>query len=110
MSVSRTLVRACSLAEIPEVGAHRVVLQGTPVAVVRSDGDVYAIFDICSHANVSLAEGEVDGTTIECWLHGSTFDLTTGRPTSLPATKPVPVYPVTIDGDDVYVEIAGQES
>jgi 3-phenylpropionate/trans-cinnamate dioxygenase ferredoxin subunit len=98
-------VRACSLADVPDGGAVRVLLDGVPVAIVRSDGEVYAIHDVCSHANVALSEGEVEGRTIECWLHGSRFDLASGRPTGLPATQPVPVYPVKIEGDDVYVAL-----
>lgn len=98
--------RACALAEVPDVGGLRVVLDGIPVAVVRDeDGDLHAIGDTCSHAEVSLSEGEVEGCTIECWLHGSQFDLRTGEPTSLPAILPVPVYPLTIDGDDVLVDV-----
>jgi 3-phenylpropionate/trans-cinnamate dioxygenase ferredoxin component len=100
-------VRACALEEVPEDGAVRVVLSGTPVAVVRAEGQVYAIRDVCSHENVPLSEGDVDGTTIECWLHGSRFDLETGQPTGLPATKPVPVYPTKIDGGDVLVRLNG---
>jgi 3-phenylpropionate/trans-cinnamate dioxygenase ferredoxin component len=87
----------------------RVVVDGVPVALVRLDdaegGDVHAVGDVCSHADVSLAEGDVDGCTIECWLHGSTFDLRTGQPLSLPAIRPVPVFPVTLDGDDVLVDV-----
>jgi nitrite reductase/ring-hydroxylating ferredoxin subunit len=96
---------ACPLAALREGGTHRVVLDGVPVCLVRTDGEVYAINDTCSHADVSLSEGEVEGLTIECWLHGSRFDLVTGRPTGLPATKPVPVYPVKIEGDDVLVDV-----
>ena len=99
--------RACALTDLPAVGALRVVLGGEPVAVVRTeDGTVHAIGDTCSHAEVSLAEGEVSDGSIECWLHGSCFDLRTGEPTSLPAIRPVPVYPVTLDGDDVLVDVA----
>ena len=99
---------ACSLADLPPGSALHVELAGEPVAVVRTgDGDVYAIQDICSHADIPLSEGEIDGTTIECWLHGSRFDLRTGKPTGLPATKPVPVYQTTIDGDDVLVRMDG---
>jgi 3-phenylpropionate/trans-cinnamate dioxygenase ferredoxin component len=98
-------VRACSLADVPDGGAVRALLDDVPVAIVRSDGEVYAIHDVCSHANVALSEGEVEGRTIECWLHGSRFDLVSGRPTGLPATQPVPVYPVKIEGDDVYVAL-----
>jgi len=78
---------------------------GEPVAVVRAEGEVYAIRDVCSHAEVPLSEGEVYDHTIECWLHGSCFDLRTGKPTGYPATEPVPVYPVKIEGDDVYVAL-----
>ena len=97
--------RACALDDVEEGSAIRVVIDDVPVAVVRSEGEVFALHDVCSHANVALSEGEVDGETIECWLHGSRFDLVTGRPIGLPATEPVPVYPVKIDGDDVYVAV-----
>ncbi len=85
--------------------AVRVEIDDVPVAIARSEGQVYAIRDVCSHANVALSEGEVFEGTIECWLHGSTFDLATGRPNCLPATEPVPVYDVKIDGDDVLVAV-----
>ena len=98
-------VRACRLVEVPDDGAFRVVIDDTPISVVRSDGEIYAIYDVCSHADVSLSEGDVEGTTIECWLHGSRFDLTSGKPIGLPATRPVPVYPVKIDGDEVLVRL-----
>lgn len=98
-------VYACAVNDIPDGGARRVVIESIPVAVVLSSGEIYAIHDVCSHANVALSEGEVDGRTIECWLHGSRFDLTSGRPTGLPATKPVAVYPVKLDGNDVYVAV-----
>ncbi len=97
--------RACAVDDVADGTAVRVVVDGVPVAVVRSSGEVYAIHDVCSHANVALSEGEIDDQTIECWLHGSRFDLVTGRPTGLPATQPVPVYPVKIDGDDVLVSV-----
>jgi 3-phenylpropionate/trans-cinnamate dioxygenase ferredoxin component len=100
-----TWTRACAAADIDDEGAVRVILGRTPVAVIRTNDTFYAIKDVCSHAEVPLSEGEVDGTTIECWLHGSRFDLRTGKPTGLPATKPVPVYPTKIEGDDVYVAI-----
>jgi 3-phenylpropionate/trans-cinnamate dioxygenase ferredoxin subunit len=77
-----------------------------PVALVRDEeGEFHAISDICSHGQVNLSDGEVEGSTIECWLHGSTFDLSSGRPLSLPATQPVPVYLVTVDGERVLVDV-----
>ena len=98
--------RLCSLADLQAGAASRFELAGHTICVVRfEDGTVYAIGDTCSHANVSLSEGEVDPLTrhIECWKHGSCFSLETGEPDTLPATKPVPTYEVVIDGDDVKV-------
>ncbi|MEU3877521.1 MULTISPECIES: non-heme iron oxygenase ferredoxin subunit [Streptomyces] len=102
-------VKVASLAELEEDTPKRVEVDGTPVSLVRTEGEVFAINDICSHANVSLSEGEVENCHIECWLHGSSFDLRTGKPDCLPATQPVPVYPVKIEGDDVLVSVT-QES
>ena len=88
---------------------HPVRLEGGPfgVCLVRIGDDFYAVSDRCSHANVSLSEGDVDPEEclIECWKHGSSFSLETGEPQSLPATEPVPVYEVTLDGDDVVVTV-----
>lgn len=99
---------ACPLAELREGGTHRVVLDGVPVCLVRTDGEVYAINDTCSHADVSLSEGEVEGLTIECWLHGSRFDLRTGEPSGPPATVPIAVHTVKIEGDEVFVALTDQ--
>ena len=98
-------VRACAVSDVPEEGAIRVELAGQPVCIARSGGSVYAISDVCSHADVALSEGDVEDGKIECWLHGSMFDLATGEPTGLPATRPVPTFPVTVEGDDVLVEM-----
>jgi 3-phenylpropionate/trans-cinnamate dioxygenase ferredoxin component len=97
--------RACALADLGEGDSLAVEVHGEPVAIVRTEGEVFALRDVCSHAEVPLTEGEVDGYTIECWLHGSCFDVRTGEPTNMPATEPVPVYPVKIEGDDVLVSI-----
>ena len=98
-------LRACSLSELDEDSAVRVQLAGRPVCIARSGGEVFAISDVCSHADVALSEGEVADGHIECWLHGSMFDLRTGKPTGLPATRPVPTFPVTVEGDDVLVQM-----
>jgi 3-phenylpropionate/trans-cinnamate dioxygenase ferredoxin component len=102
---SAAFVRACGVSDLDDGGVISVVLGGDEIALVQTEGEVFAIRDWCSHAAVPLSEGEVDGYTIECWLHGSRFDLRTGKPTSMPATVPVPVYPVKIEGDDVLVSI-----
>jgi 3-phenylpropionate/trans-cinnamate dioxygenase ferredoxin subunit len=98
-------VRACSVAEIPAEGVIGVEIGGVPVAIARADGELFAVHDVCSHEEVALSEGDVYDHTIECWLHGSCFDLRSGKPTGPPASKPVATYPVKIDGDDVYVAL-----
>jgi 3-phenylpropionate/trans-cinnamate dioxygenase ferredoxin subunit len=112
MTELTTYQRACALADVPENGALGIELNGEPVAVIRDGGEVYAMRDVCSHEEVPLSEGDVYEGTVECWLHGSCFDLRSGRPTGPPATTAVPVYPVKIDGGDVYVSLpaADQES
>ena len=100
-------VRLCSVEDMQDCTARRFDVDRHRVALVRIGEDFYAIGDVCSHADVSLSEGDVlcDELEIECWKHGSTFDLKTGEPQSLPATKPVPVYSVEVDGGDVFVSI-----
>jgi 3-phenylpropionate/trans-cinnamate dioxygenase ferredoxin subunit len=100
-----TWVAACPLDAVPESGALAVEVAGIPVAIVRTEGAVFAIKDVCSHADVALSEGDVEGCFIECWLHGSKFDLRTGEPTSLPAISPVPVYAVRIEGVGASAEV-----
>ena len=98
-------VRACALSDVPQEGALPVELGGTEVAIVRSGDEVFAIRDECSHAAIPLSEGDVEDCEIECWLHGSRFDLRTGKAINLPATEPVPVYPCTVSSGDVLVDV-----
>jgi nitrite reductase/ring-hydroxylating ferredoxin subunit len=109
MTSTVPFARACALSDLEDDTPFRVELEGVPISIVRTEGEVFAINDICSHANVSLSEGEVEDCQIECWLHGSSFELRTGKPSGLPATQAVPVYPVKIVGDDVLVSVT-QES
>jgi len=105
MTEAPLFTRACALSDLPVEGVIGVEVGGEPVAIARVAGEVFAVRDVCSHAEVPLSEGEVYDHTVECWLHGSCFDLRTGQPTGPPATVPVPVYPVKIEGDDVYVAV-----
>jgi len=100
-----TAVRVASLADFADDSARRVDIDGVPVCLARSGGEVFAVGDTCTHADVSLSEGDVDHGAVECWLHGSRFDLRTGKPSGLPANRPVPTYSVTIEGDDVLVDV-----
>lgn len=89
--------------DIPAGAGMRIDLGEDRIALFKIGDDVYAIGDRCSHAEASLAEGEVFDLAVECPRHGSEFDLRTGHPDSLPATRPVPVYTVEVDGGDVYL-------
>ena len=102
-----TEVRVCSTTDVPAPSSRRFDLDGHRLCVVHLDDDWYAIGDRCSHADWSLSEGDlwVEEREIECPKHGSTFDLRTGEPLALPATKPVPVYEVRVEGDDVLVTL-----
>jgi 3-phenylpropionate/trans-cinnamate dioxygenase ferredoxin subunit len=100
-----TRERVCAVDDLEPDTARRVVLEGTPIAVVKdSSGRIHAIGDTCTHGDISLSEGFVEDETLECWAHGSRFSLLSGKPLSLPAYEPVPVYVVEIDGDDVYID------
>jgi 3-phenylpropionate/trans-cinnamate dioxygenase ferredoxin subunit len=100
-------VRAAALDDVPVGGVLAVDVDGVEVALVRQQEEVFAIRDECSHAAIALSEGEVDAEAceIECWLHGSRFDLRTGKPTGLPATEPVPVYPCQVESGAILVDV-----
>lgn len=105
-------VRVCGWSELADGTPRRVEVNGRAVALVRIGEQVHAIDDICSHAEVSLSEGDVDfeECALECWKHGSLFDLRTGEALTLPAVRPVAVHAVTLEGDDVLVEVSEGES
>ena len=97
--------RVCGVDELSVSQAKKVLVDGSAIAVViDSAGEVHAIGDTCTHGDISLSEGFVEDDTLECWAHGSKFSLTTGKPLTLPAYEPVPVYAVTLDGDDVLID------
>jgi 3-phenylpropionate/trans-cinnamate dioxygenase ferredoxin subunit len=97
--------RLCALDDLKPGTATRFDVGRHRITVVRIGDDVYAIGDTCTHADVSLSEGEVDEVDrhIECWKHGSRFSLETGEPDTLPAVKPVPVYEASVEDGDVVV-------
>ena len=94
-----------TVSALKENSPQEFEVDGTDVVLVRTDGKVYAVGAICSHAQVPMVDGDVEDCGLECYMHGSIFDLRTGEPRNLPATEPLPVYPVTIDGDDVLVDV-----
>lgn len=100
-----TFVPVCNLADVPLGEARSFTVATTPVAVVHTDEGIFAVLDECSHAAVPLSEGDVEGCTIECYMHGSRFDLRSGQPLDLPAVAPVPVFPVHLTDDQVLVDL-----
>ncbi len=103
----RMLVEVAKTGDIPEGEARKFVVNRIEIAIVNVGGTFYAIDDICSHAEASLSEGEVDveELSIECPRHGSAFDLETGQPRALPATVPIATFPVKVEGDRVMIEL-----
>ncbi len=102
------LIEVAKTADIPEGEARRFVVNRVEIAVVNlGGGEFLAVDDICSHAEASLSEGEVDVDmeTIGCPRHGSTFDLRTGKARTLPATVPIATFPVKVEGDSVLIEL-----
>ena len=100
-----SFVAACSTDDVKPESAYAAEVDGVEVAIVHSGGAYYAIADECSHAAIPLSEGDVGDGEIECYLHGSRFDLRTGQPLGLPAIDPVPVYPCKIESDAVLVDV-----
>lgn len=94
----------CALSELDDGKPHGVEVGDVAIVLVRQGEQVHALRDECSHAELALSEGEVTAKGLECWLHGSCFDLRTGAPSSPPATEPVDVFAVTIADGCVYVD------
>jgi 3-phenylpropionate/trans-cinnamate dioxygenase ferredoxin subunit len=95
----------CSIDDLTPNEAVRVVIDGVAIALVKdSAGECHAIGDTCTHGDISLAEGFVEDDTLECWAHGSKFSLVSGKPITLPAFEPVPVYELTIVNGEVYID------
>jgi 3-phenylpropionate/trans-cinnamate dioxygenase ferredoxin component len=102
-----SLVRVCKVDELlPGSEGRRVETDGTAVAIFNVDGEFYAIGDTCSHEEASLSEGFVEEDIVECPRHGAQFHIPTGQNRTLPATRPVPTFPVKVEGDEVFVEVS----
>lgn len=97
-------IRVASVDEVGEGEMTAAEAGGDRVAIARVGGSLYAFGDVCTHKRCSLAKGELEGTTVTCPCHGSQFDLTTGEVLSPPATEPVPVFPLRVEGGDIEVE------
>lgn len=103
--VALSWVTVCPLAELAEATPAGVVVAEVEVCLVRLGNEVFAVHDECTHESVPLSEGDVEAGTIECWRHGSRFDLRTGAVLNPPAVQPVATYPVQIAGDTVLIDV-----
>jgi 3-phenylpropionate/trans-cinnamate dioxygenase ferredoxin subunit len=99
------VIKVCALSSLDDRKPFAATVDDVDVVLVREGERVHALADLCSHAAVSLSEGEISRKGIECWLHGSCFDLETGKPSSPPASEPVDVYAVDIRDGDVFVDV-----
>jgi MocE subfamily Rieske [2Fe-2S] domain protein len=98
-------VKVANVDEIPSGEALRVEVGGQTCALVRANGEVYCVSDICTHEHAHLSEGFVEGYELECPLHGSIFDVRTGEVRSLPATEDLKTFPVKVENGEVHVEV-----
>ena len=99
--------RVASLSDVPVGEARAVEVDGQEVALYNVDGEIFATTNICSHEEAYLAEGWLDDDIVTCPSHGAEFCVRTGEALSLPATQPIATYPVRVEGDDIYVAVAG---
>jgi 3-phenylpropionate/trans-cinnamate dioxygenase ferredoxin subunit len=94
-----TMFETVRKSELEESKPFRVVVDGEDVLLAKIDGEIFAVSDICTHSEVSLSEGDIEGCAIECWLHGSSFDLRTGKPSGPPATTSLKTFAIKLEED-----------
>jgi 3-phenylpropionate/trans-cinnamate dioxygenase ferredoxin subunit len=100
-----TKTRIGSTTDFPQGSPKMIMVGGMPIAVFHIGEKFYAMYDKCSHRGGALHEGYVDGTIVTCPLHGAQFDIATGQNLSPPAPAPVRVFPVHVEGNDVFIEM-----
>ncbi len=92
-----TMFETVRISDLSDRKPFKVTVDGEDVLLAKIDDDIYAVSDICTHSEVSLSEGEIEGCAIECWLHGSSFNLKTGAVSGPPATVDLQTYKVVIE-------------
>ena len=98
-------VKVADLGECPPGSLLDIEAGGETIVLANLDGDLYALQNRCSHQDLPLSDGELEGDRLECLYHGARFDVCTGKAVGLPAIKPVPSYDVQIRGQEVFVQI-----
>ena len=100
-----TWMKVADLSECPPGNLLDVEAGQESIVLANIDGDLYALENRCSHQDLPLSDGELDGDRLECLYHGARFDVCTGKAVGLPAIKPVGTYPVELRGQEIYVQI-----
>lgn len=109
-AVETSFIRVADAGEVADGSVLAIDSEGREIALIRHGDEVYAVRDECTHAAIPLSEGDVEGCEIECWLHGSRFDVRTGVPVNLPATVPVQTFPTKLEGDAILVDLSAYRS
>ncbi len=99
------LIRLAAVSDIAPGGRLSVEIDETPALILRAGDEFYCLDDVCTHDGQPLTDGPFDGRQITCPRHGAKFDVRTGKPTCMPATSPIRVYPVTIQDGSIFVSI-----
>jgi ethylbenzene dioxygenase ferredoxin subunit len=98
------MIRLCGVADVAPGEILGVRVDAVePLAVYNVAGRFYVTSDRCTHAVAYLSDGFLDGTTVECPLHGGCFDVTSGAATQAPCRTPLRTYEVVVDGDAVHI-------
>ena len=98
-------VKVGSLTDFPEGKMKGLEIEGKKILVVNVEGDIYATSSVCSHEDGPLEEGELRGHCVTCPWHQASFDVKTGKVIDAPAEQPIQVYSVTVEREEVFVEI-----
>lgn len=98
-------VKVAKTGEVPLGGLKKIEVAGREIVLANVGGTIFAIGDVCTHAQCSLSEGRLEGFEVECPCHGARFDVRTGEVKALPATEPERSYEVKVEGDDIFVQI-----
>jgi nitrite reductase/ring-hydroxylating ferredoxin subunit len=97
--------RVAGVEDLPAGELLGVEAEGKKIVLANVAGDIYALLDQCSHEDLPLSAGFLEGERLECVWHGAQFDVCSGRATSLPAVRPVKTFDVDIRGSEIYVDV-----
>ena len=98
-------VKVGSLQEFEEGHIRRFIIEGRDIILVKHDGQIYALDDLCTHDGGSLSDGSIKNNDLVCPRHGARFDIKTGAPTGMPAVAGITTYEIKIENDQIYVAI-----